>query len=164
MAAKHQGEDGVEEDNSSVGDQDDEEKSNASQTTSTDEADMESSVTVWNYYADVAWKNALEETNSMLRSTDDNRDIDKKTKKKWMKIMDKYFVDAYRSDLLHYLDLKEDPVHNSVMLTKKKMMQELDMDSDEATKAAVDQRKFLILNETPDWLAMLTNETIDLHE
>ena len=74
MAAKHQGEDGVEEDNSSVEDQDDEEKSNASQTTSTDEADMESSVTVWNYYADVAWKNALEETNSMLRSTDNNRD------------------------------------------------------------------------------------------
>ena len=122
---------------------------------------MESDESVWKYYADVAWKNALEDTNSMLHNVDDVNDIEEKVKKDWLKTMDKHFIDAYRSDLLHYIDLKDDSVHNSVMLTKKKMMREFDMDSVEATKVAINQRKYIILGETPDWLKMITTDTKD---
>ena len=153
MASKHQ-----DEHESSVEDSQ-EEDSNASETASPHETDMENDTAVWKYYADVAWKNALEETNVMLHNIEDANDIDEKIKKEWLKTMDKHFIDAYRSDLLHYIDLKEDPVHNSVMLTKKKMMQEFEMDNDEATKVAINQRKYIILGETPDWLHMLNENT-----
>ena len=106
-------------------------------------------------------ENAFEETKSIFQNIEDFDDIDEKTKKEWMKSMDKRFVDAYRSDLLHYIDLKEDPVHNSVMFTKKKMMEEFEMDIDEATKVAINQRKFLILGETPDWFSMLTSDNAE---
>ena len=128
-----------------------------SETGSADEHEIKSDAAVWKYYADVAWKESLNVTNSIFRDVEDVNDLDEKTKKDWIKTMDKKFLDAYKSDLLHYIDLKEDPVHSSVMITKKKMMEEFDMDSDEATKVAIDQRKYLILGETPDWLSMLTN-------
>ena len=47
------------------------------------------------------------------------------------------------------------------MFTKKKMMEEFEMDIDEATKVAINQRKFLILGETPDWLSMLTSDNAE---
>ena len=133
MASKHQDDgDGYEHDSEEEDAQSslDEEASNESEAVSEHETEMESDESVWKYYADVAWKNALEDTNSMLHNVDDVNDIEEKVKKEWLKTMDKHFVDAYRSDLLHYIDLKDDSVHNSVMLTKKKMMREFNMDSE----------------------------------
>ena len=156
MASKHHDE--GEEYESSNEESLEEKDSNVSETGSVvDDTEMKTDEAVWKYYADVAWKDALEETDSFLRDIKDVSGIDEKDKREWLKTMNKRFVDAYRSDLLHYIDLKEDPVHSSVMLTRKKMMREFDMDIAEATKVAINQRKYLILGETPDWLSMLTN-------
>ena len=80
---------------SSVEDSQEEEDSNASEINSPHETDMENDeVAVWKYYADVAWKNASEETNSMLQSIEDASGISERRKKEWLKTMDKHFIDA----------------------------------------------------------------------
>ena len=72
--------------------------------------------------------------------------------------MDKQFIDAYKSDLIHYENLKHDPIHQAAMKTKQKMIKQFDMDTEEAINAAIKQRKFLLISKAPNWQNKFKNE------
>ena len=165
MATQHQEDDidsGSEEENTTesiVQTDSEQDAESADESTDSQMEEEEAKEGVWKYYMDIAWQNASEEMNSADQnaSTGD----EEKVWKVWKKAMDKHFLDAYRSDILHYNELKEDLVHQAVMQSKKKLMKELDMSEDEATNAAVSQRKHLIVGAAPNWREKMTDSSPD---
>ena len=105
---------------------------------------------VWTHYANEAW-NEMEE----ICSQDD---VDEANWKSVEKKLNKQFVESYKNDLLHYEALENDETHEAVMKTKRKFMEDDDMDEDEATSAAVKHRKHLIIGQAPDWLEKYNDE------
>ena len=170
MASKHQlngvHESGSEEDSNAesvvqTGSEKDTNESTDEATDSQMEEDEEKTKkeSVWKYYSDIAWQNAFEERNSAYQNSN-SRD-EEKVWEIWGKAMDKHFLDAYRQDILHYTQLEEDPVHQAVMKSKKKLMEDFDMKEDEASNVAITSRKYLIMSKAPSWKEKMTNEGLD---
>ena len=110
--------------------------------------------TVWGHYADTAWQNTLNENDKICENTS----FDSATWKSLEKDLDKQFIDAYKSDLIHYENLKHDPIHQAAMKAKQKMIKQFDMDTEEAINAAIKQRKFLLISKAPNWQNKFKNE------
>ena len=50
----------------------------------------------------------------------------------------------YLDHLKWFQDLKTDPIHRNVMKTARKLMEEEDMDFEEAAEAAINKKKYLL--------------------
>ena len=67
-----------------------------------------------------------------------------------IRILSGYLV-GYYPDTIRYIDhlkwvhvLREDPIHEAILKTRKKFQEEEDMDFSEAVEAGVNQRKYLL--------------------
>ena len=107
------------------------------------ETDVESDEqSVWIRYAETAWNefNEREKTINPFEAKN---------------YLNGQFLNEFQKDVFRSLNLREESTYTKVMDTRDILLNEDGVSEDEATKMAIDKRKFLVLDHAPDWEKLL---------
>lgn len=136
--------------------------SNSPEESSTVETDSEYSESdnhdhesqVWDNFLRDAWDMVETDQQQVYRELlQDGENATVAELESYKRILPKYrkaFREVYYKFVEQWMDLKNDHIHNKVMMTKRKFMDEDGMKQDEATRAAIKHRKYLLDNIVPD--------------
>ena len=85
---------------------------------------------------------------SMVKHIVDRKQATRTVAKKLLPVIRKAIYRLYHDRVREMEGLRKDPVHKSIMKTKRKMMEEDDYEEDESLKHAIKRRKYLIQKAT----------------